>query len=330
MVHNRALDLHRLRHGHVGVLVRDRAALLLGHLGEQLVAGLFKVKAGFVEPGVAAQLVDGGPFICVVAEEREDEVLKFSREAFAVDLLEVVVVLATHDQVVEVLFSARLLEGEDALHDDKQDHAHREQVDLGALVGLALLDLRGHVGHGAAVRLEAVDVLVAGEAEVGDFDVELVIDEDVFELEVAVDHSFSVHELQGVEHLEGKEPAGVLAHVAHQLAEVEEQAALDALHNDEDQVGDDARAGLDHLALVAEVEHLDDARVLQVLENGNLILHRQNTVVIAAQELVFQDFDRHLLAGVGEAAAQVDFGGVSFAEGLDDFKLVVENWVLLT
>jgi len=37
-----------------------------------------------------------------------------------------------------------------------------------------------------------------------------------------------------------EEPTGVLAHGAHVLAEVEEEATLDELHDDEDEVVDDA------------------------------------------------------------------------------------------
>jgi hypothetical protein len=173
--------------------------------------------------------------------------------------------LAVHDEVVEVLLGAGFLEREDALHNDEEDNSHGEQVYLSALVGLAFFNLGGHVSHGSAVGLEAVNGLVAGKAEVSDLDVEVLVNEDVFELEVAVDNSLAVHVLEGIEHLQSEKPTGVFAHAAHELAHVKKKSALDALHDDVDEVGDNAGAGLDHLTCIAKVEHLNDARVLQVL-----------------------------------------------------------------
>jgi len=66
-------------------------------------------------------LVDLGAKVAVVTEELKDEVLEFSTKTSAVDLLEVSVVLALEEQVIEVFLLAGLLEGEDALHDNKED-----------------------------------------------------------------------------------------------------------------------------------------------------------------------------------------------------------------
>ena len=124
----------------------------------------------------------------------QDEVLEVLAETGAVDLLEVGVGLALEDQVVEVFLLAGLLEWEDALDDDEEDDSDAEHVHIGALVLLSLLDFRCHVGHGAAVRLQSVDVLVAGEAEVSQLEVEVVVDEDVLEFQVPVDDFAAVHE----------------------------------------------------------------------------------------------------------------------------------------
>ena len=181
--------------------------------------------------------------------------------------------LVLQEQAVEVFFLAGFFEWENALDDDEEDDSDGEHVDVLALVSLALLDLGGHVGHRAAVRAELVDVLVAGEAEVGDFQVEVVVDEDVFELEVAVDNPATVHVLERVQHLVQEEPTRVLSHGSHGLAEVEKEAALDELHDDVDEVFDDAAAGLDDLAGVAVLVHVDDSRMLQVLQNGDFVVH---------------------------------------------------------
>jgi len=255
-------DLHWLGGG-TAVLLR----LLGSEVVRELLAGGLHGEAGLVQPGVLSDLADAGALGTVVAEESEDQVLELSREAGGVRLLEVQISLTGGQQVVEVLLSAGLFEGEDALDDDEQNDAEGEEVDLLTIVGLAFLDLGGHVGEGAAVALEAVDVLVAGEAEVGEFEVHLLVDEDVLELQVAVDDSVGVHVLDGVEHLVSEEPSGVLAHRAERLADVEEEAALHVVHDQVDHVVDHAARWLLDNALVAVLDHTDDALVLKGPKN---------------------------------------------------------------
>jgi len=138
---------------------------------------------------VGSDLIECDASIAIEGKEAEDEVLEVVTEVCAIHLLEVSVVLALHYQVVEELFLAGLLEGEDALDNDEEDDSDGEHVDLGAGVLLALLDFWCHVGHSATVRLQGVNVLVAGEAEVCKLEVEVVIDEDVLKFEVSVDDS---------------------------------------------------------------------------------------------------------------------------------------------
>lgn len=214
--------------------------------------------------------------VTIVAEELEDQVLEVAAETRAVDLLEVSVVLVLEQEVVEVFFLASLLEWEDALHDNEQNDSDAEHVNILALVRFAFLDLWGHVGHGAAVRAELVDVLVTGEAKVSKFQVEIVVNEDVFELEVTVDDPAAVHIVDRVQHLVEEEPSSILAHGTHSLAEVEKETALNELHNNVDEVVNDATARLDDLTGVAILVHVDYACVLEILENGDFVVDRQN------------------------------------------------------
>jgi len=124
---------------------------------------------------MSSDLINVGAKVAIVAEELEDEILEFAAETCAVDFLEVSVVLALKEQVVEVFLLAGLLEGENALHDDEKNDSNREHVHILPLVRLALLDLGGHVRHGATVAVERVDVLVARETEIGQFEVQLVV-----------------------------------------------------------------------------------------------------------------------------------------------------------
>lgn len=82
-------------------------------------------------------------------------------------------------EVVEVLVSARFFEGEDALHYDKKHDSEREQVNLLSTVGSTLFYLGGHVCECASEALEVVDVLVTGKTEVSNFEIKVVVDQDV-------------------------------------------------------------------------------------------------------------------------------------------------------
>ena len=212
------LDLDWLGHGLSCLLLQ----LLLSEGLEHLSASCLVVEARALEPGVVSDLLEGHATLGVVREEAKDEVLEVLAKTSAVDLLEVGIDLALAEEVVEVLFLAGLLEREDALNDDEEDDSDGEHVDLLALVLLVLLDFGCHVGHGAAVGVESINVLVAGKAKVSEPKVEVIIDEDVLKLEVAVDDSSGVHEVDRLEHLEEEEAAGVFAHGAHGLAKVEE------------------------------------------------------------------------------------------------------------
>lgn len=183
-------------------------------------------------------LVNGWSLGWVVAEHFEDQIFEFVGEALSADLVPVLVELTLEDQVVEVLVFLGLLEWEDTLHDDEEDDAGREHVDLLSVVGLAFLDFGSHVGHGAPVGVELVDFFVGREAKVGHLEVQVIVDEDVFELEVPVDDALGLHVTDDLAHLREEESAVIFAHSSDSLAEVEEQTAGDVLEKNINKIVD--------------------------------------------------------------------------------------------
>jgi len=133
-----------------------------------------------VDPWMRLELVDGWSLVSVVGEHPEYEVLEVIRETVATDFLPVGIELAIKDQVIEVLVLFGLFEWEDTLHDNEKNDTSREDVNLPTIVLLAFFDFGSHVGHGAAVGLQLVDLLVGGEAEVCHLQIDLIIYEDVF------------------------------------------------------------------------------------------------------------------------------------------------------
>ena len=285
--------------------------------------------ARVVHPGVRPDFLDTRPLVPVVGEEAQDEVFEWLAEVITVNFREVGVKTAIEDETVEVLLLARLLEGEDTLDDDKEDDSEGEQVNLSALVALAFLYLGRHVSHRAAVRFQRIDRLVTSETEVRYLQIELVVDEDVLELEVSVHDALLMHVVDGVEELGDEEATSVLPHRAHRLAKVKKQSAGHVLHHNVNEVADVAAAWLDHLARVAVAEHADDVRMVHVLQNRDLVVHRQDGVGVAAEELLFENLDGGKGA-VLSVASEVHLGSVPFAETLDDLVLSVKNRVSLS
>lgn len=183
-----------------------------------------------------------------LTDHLDEEIFELSGQLGAANLLPVCVQLTVLDQGVEVVVVLGLLEWEDSLHHREQNDCGREDVDLHSVVNLILLDLRSHVGHGAAVAVKRVDLLVSREAKVCHLDVHLLVDEDVLELQVAVYDSFAVNVLERVEQLVEEESGTGLTETLEALANVEEKPARDVLKKDKDQVVDLAAGDLLDLA----------------------------------------------------------------------------------
>lgn len=68
-----------------------------------------------------ADLLDGKTLVAVVGEHLDNEVLELRREALRTSFLPVSVELAVQNEVVEVFVFLGLLEGENALNNNKQN-----------------------------------------------------------------------------------------------------------------------------------------------------------------------------------------------------------------
>jgi len=68
--------------------------------------------------------------------------------------------------------------------------------------------------------------------------------------------------------------------------------------------------------------------MLKSLKNLDFLLNRLDRVSISLKEFFSQKFQGNSFA-ILQRLSQVDFRGVAFSEGGEDFVFVVENWVLL-
>jgi len=277
---------------------------------------------------MSSDLLNGGSVLAVIAEKSQDEVLEWLRQALSTGLFPVSGVVALKQKIVEVLVLFGLLEREDALHDDEKDDACGEQVDLGAIVGLAFLNLWSHVGHGSSVRLEIVDFPEGGKAEISNFKVHGFVDKDVFKFQISVDDTFSVHVLEYVAHLRQKETATVFTHTSEGLAKIKEQTSSNELEENVDKVADFSARWLNNSAVRAITNNLDDIWVLKSLKDLDFLLNGLDRVGISLQELLTKKLESDTFGWVVNFTGQIHFRSVSLAERLENVILSVENWVL--
>lgn len=186
------------------------------------------------------------------------------------------------------------------MDDNEEDDSGRENVNLFSIIDFAFLDFGSHVGHRSSVGLELVDLLVSGETEVSNFQIELIIDEDVLKLEVSVNDTFSLHVGQNVDHLGQEVATCVFAHASDRLAQVEEETAGNVLEEDVDEVLDLSARWLLDIAVGTISLNLDDIGVLEALENLDLLLDGLDGFLVSLEELFSQEFQGVALLGVFE------------------------------
>jgi hypothetical protein len=234
-----------------------------------------------LHPWMSSDLCNGGSGLAFVAEESQDEILERFGQVLTTGLLPVSGVVALKKQIVEILILLGLLEWEDALDNDEQDDTSGEHVDLSTVVGLALLDLRSHVGHRASVRLQIVDFSEGGKAKIGDLQVHVLINQDVFKFEVSVNDALAVHVLKHITHLRKEETATILAHTSKSLAEVEEEAAGDELEENVNKIANLSSRWLYDSTIGAITNNLNDIWMLKSLQDLDLLLDSLDGVSVS-------------------------------------------------
>eukprot|EP00672_Neobodo_designis_P022365 CAMPEP_0174850216 /NCGR_PEP_ID=MMETSP1114-20130205/19102_1 /TAXON_ID=312471 /ORGANISM="Neobodo designis, Strain CCAP 1951/1" /LENGTH=523 /DNA_ID=CAMNT_0016084655 /DNA_START=308 /DNA_END=1876 /DNA_ORIENTATION=- len=260
--------------------VGDGAVDLLGRRLLDLPGGDERLVGVDEEPRVLHHLLQPEALRRVDDDELRDQVLRalgeVSRHAE----------VATLDLVEERVLVG-VIEGEVAGEHHEEDDAARPRVGLEAVVPALLEHLGGDVVGGAAHGLEqrrAVGRLEVRQAEVGDLQVVVLVEEEVLGFDVAVRDALRVAVTHAGDKLLEEPPGGGLVEALGLDDAVEELAALDHLEHHVDVVG-----GLHHLAQV------HDVRVVEALHDGDLALELL-LEVLARQLLLVDDLDGPLLA----------------------------------
>lgn len=221
-----------------------------------------------------------------------------------------VVATRSKQSVMGILWVTTVERGSHAQHHE-QDDSSGEQIDTGAGVRLVEVDLRRHIGGSSEVGVQVATAVAAehgaGEAEIGEFQIEAAVEHHVFRLEVAVRHVVAMHVVESLHELPEVEPGNILGEATRLGHEVKEFSSRDELkHKVVDVLG--ALVRVDHLSIFL-LNHVDNIRVVKICKCLNLSLDKIQEVTSA-----LQDFN-----GISAASAvfgKLDFTGYSAAKSL--------------
>lgn len=94
----------------------------------------------------------------------------------------------------------------------KQNDTEAEDVDFWAMVNFTFFNFGSHVGKGASVTAQVVDLLLNCEAKICDFDIAFSVKKDVFKLQIPMAHSVWLHVLHDFEHLMSEKSPDIFTH----------------------------------------------------------------------------------------------------------------------
>ena len=143
-----------------------------------------------------------------------------------------------------------------------------------------------------------------------------------------MDNTFSLHVSHNFNHLGEEESSIVLTHSTDCLAQIEEEPASDVLEKDVNEIWNFSTRWFFNVSIWAITKNIYNVAMFKSLKNLYLLLNRFDRVSISLEELLSQKFESHLFS-VLQRSSQVNFRSVTFSKRGEDFKFVVENWVLL-
>ena len=97
-----------------------------------------------------------------------------------------------------------------------------------------------------------------GKSEISNLEVHVVVNQNVFKLQVSVHDALSVHVLEDIAHLVEEEASAVLAHASKGLAHIEKETSGDELEKDVNKVLNLSSRGLYNLSVRAISDNLDN------------------------------------------------------------------------
>ena len=90
---------------------------------------------------------------------------------------------------------------------------------------------------------------------------------------------------------------------------------MDKLHHNVDKVFDDSAGWFHNCPCITIFMHLDNSKVVEIFEDGNLVVDGKNGVTVSAKELFLQDFDGTVVVA-SKLFTEVDLRSLALSERL--------------
>lgn len=158
-----------------------------------------------------------------------------------------------------------------------------------------------------------MNVFVGCKAVVCQFDVHIIIKQNVFDLDVTMYNILVVHIVHCPDQLTEEKSAHVFSHASEILAQVEHEAATHVLHLDVDDVLDDPSGGLDDLTIGAVIDQTDNIFVVHTAQNLDFLFYVLHNFGASLEVLRLHDLDGDLLRRILQRSTKVHFGSIARA-----------------
>ena len=285
-----------------------------------------------LEPLMTDDVSDHGSSVRVSLEEHRHQVNEaVTEEASCVvppvllpELLDAVPI----DQAVVVVRWVGHVEGWVSSLEGEEDHSEGEEVSVVPLVWLLLKDLWCHVAWCADHRVRESGAItsfkLAGEAEIDQLDVVVLVEEDVLRLEVAVREALGVdveeaeEELATVELDDGLREGAVIHDVVEELTTFNK--LLDNICNTLL-----LSVFVDQNGLFFEFHISDDVLMVQGCRGVDLLFEESECALVELGALQVENLNRELLIRIVVSNSLSDLSAESLSKLLGESKSVIES-----
>lgn len=126
-----------------------------------------------------------------------------------------------------------------------------------------------------------MNVLVSGKSEVCNFEVDLVVHQDIFKFQVSVHYSLVLNVFHDLNKLFEIESSSVLSHTPEGLAKVKEKSPLNIFEHDKNKVIDFSPWRFKHMTLGSIANNIDNILVIDALKDLDFLLNSFDWALIS-------------------------------------------------
>ena len=114
-----------------------------------------------------------------------------------------------------------------------------------------------------------MDFSECSESKIGNFQIHVVVNKDIFKFQISMNDSLAVHVFKDFAHLVKEKASTVLSHASQSLAYIEQETTCHKFQENVNQVLNGSTGWFDDLTIRAITKNLDDIVMFKSLKNLN-------------------------------------------------------------